>query len=82
VVRAKQDELSEASIRKELAEKKLSNATKDSDMTIEKLAVCYDVELFAGFTLLHYLLVRLFKVGIIISEKAGRCAVHVAAQRT
>lgn len=39
LLRSKQEELSEASIRKELAEKKLSNATKDSEMTIEKLTV-------------------------------------------
>ena len=39
VLRAKQDELSEASIRKELAEKKLSNANKDNEMVIEKLTV-------------------------------------------
>lgn len=39
LVKAKQEELSEASIRKELAEKKLSNATKDNEMTIEKLTV-------------------------------------------
>lgn len=38
-MKAKQEELSEASIRKELAEKKLSNASKDSEMTIEKLTV-------------------------------------------
>ncbi|XP_035714495.1 dynactin subunit 1 isoform X3 [Folsomia candida] len=37
ILKAKQEELSEASIRKELAEKRLSNATKDSEMTIEKL---------------------------------------------
>lgn len=39
-LRAKQDELSEATIRKELAEKKLSNATKDNEMSVEKLTVC------------------------------------------
>jgi dynactin 1 len=37
ILGAKKDELSEALIRKELAEKKASNATKDSEMTIEKL---------------------------------------------
>ncbi|CAG7835265.1 unnamed protein product [Allacma fusca] len=36
-LRTKQEELSEASIRKELAEKKLSNVTKDHEMSIEKL---------------------------------------------
>jgi len=39
ILKAKQEELSEACIRKELAEKKLSNATKDSEMTVEKLTV-------------------------------------------
>ena len=40
-MRSKQDELSEAIIRKELAEKKLSNSSKDNEMTIEKLSVLF-----------------------------------------
>ena len=38
-IKLKQEELSEMTIRKELAEKKLGNVNKDYELTIEKLQV-------------------------------------------
>jgi hypothetical protein len=40
-LKLKQEEMSEITIRKELAEKKLGNVNKDYELTIEKLQVSY-----------------------------------------
>jgi hypothetical protein len=42
-LKLKQEEMSEITIRKELAEKKLGNVNKDYELTIEKLKVSYSV---------------------------------------
>ena len=39
-IKLKAEELSEANVRREMAEKKLSGSAKDADLTIEKLQVC------------------------------------------
>lgn len=39
ILRNKQEELSEMNVRKEMAEKKLSNAARDNEVATEKLTV-------------------------------------------
>ena len=39
ILRAKQEELSEMNVRKEMAEKKLSNLARDNEVAAEKLTV-------------------------------------------
>lgn len=56
-MKLKQEEMSEVTIRKELAEKKLGNVNKDYELTIEKLQVSQSIHRYNIILIIETLLV-------------------------
>ena len=59
-MKLKQEEMSEVTIRKEMAEKKLGNVNKDYELTIEKLQVSQRGQRYSIILIVEVLTVVLF----------------------